>query len=56
MDFLTGFSIAWKSWFIGLVSYPVLMYVLERFGGAVWQDVKHYAYKFWDWAKSFRGS
>lgn len=40
------------SWAVGVMTIPVLRYVLERFGGPVWQDIKKVAYKIWDAVKS----
>lgn len=35
----------------GMVFIPGTKYVLERFGGPIWQDVKSGAYKVWEIAK-----
>ena len=41
-----------QGYFWGTVLFPVEYYVVKRFGGSVWQDVKEFAYKMWDKVKA----
>ena len=51
-NFLQYFDSYLKVYLAGVVSYPVGMYLLTRFGGAVWEDVKKIAYSIWDKVRS----
>lgn len=37
----------------GTLMAPVEAYVIYRFGGALWQDIKLVAYNVWDKVKSY---
>jgi hypothetical protein len=36
------------AWALGVITLPVAKYILERFGGPVWQAVKKIAYNVWE--------
>lgn len=42
------FTEFFKGYMWGTLMAPVEAYVIYRFGGAIWQDVKVLAYSLWD--------